>query len=337
MERVIKAFNLDFNHARNQFARPGDFAHAEAQAHFDFYRNLGCNTIQTFAVNCSGYSFFRGTVAPVQPGMSGDFLNELCELGQRAGMTVMGYFCAAGNRYWGQTHPDEVRPLKWEGSPGIPFTPEYIDYFAESVADAMKKTDIDGFMLDWLFNGHGPRERRFPWLDCEIHMYERLLKRKFPGSKQVSAEDEQIMDTLATQQMFTRIRAAADSAGSKRLVWLTSPSLNYRPLLDSGVYNGVDWIMNESSDASELATPLPAEARKIQCLCGWVSHEADRILAEVGDSPASGLGFYGFAAADLQTTLLKTAPNINEECALESIRRNACNVDIIRDLYHRMP
>lgn len=337
MTRIIKSFDLDFNHARNQFARPGDFARADAREHFAFYRDLGCNTIQTFAVNCSGYSFYRGTVAPVQPGMPGDFLNELCELGHAGGMTVMGYFCAAGNRHWGATHPDEVRPLKWEGSPGIPFIPEYIDYLGESIADAMRRTAVDGFMLDWLFNGHGPRERRFPWLDCEIRMFERLLKRKFPGSTVVSAEDEMAMDTLATAQMFARIRAAADSAGRKRLIWLTSPSLNYRPLLDSGVYEGVDWIMNESSDLAELQTPLPSGARKIQCLCGWVSHQAECILDSVGADASGQLGFYGFAAADLRTTLLKTEPGINEECQLESIRRNRQNVEVIRELYHRLP
>jgi len=47
----------------------------------------------------------------------------------------------------------------------IPLTKAYVDYLCRSVEDALKKTDIDGFMLDWLANTSGK------WLDCEKTMY----------------------------------------------------------------------------------------------------------------------------------------------------------------------
>lgn len=332
-QRRIKAFCLDFNHARNVFARPGDFAQADPEEHFAFYEELGANTIQTFAVNCSGYSFFQGNVAPVQPGMKGDFLAELTERGHRAGMLVMGYFCASANRYWAEKNPDLIHPRCSEYLSCIPFTPEYIDYFAAGVADAVNNTGIDGFMLDWLFNGHHHNMPRGYWLDCEIKMFETLLRKKFPGSKNVSAEDELIMDTLATRELFDRVRRAADSAGRKITIWLTSPTLLFRPLVDSGVYRQVDWLMNENANFADFPADIATTARKIQCICGWESHDAEKMIADI---LAKDAGFYGFAAAGLNTTLLKTLPETNEESRREAIRINVKNVDFIRNLYHRI-
>ena len=67
----IKSFCIDFNWSKGVFAAPGTFAHASAEEHFKWYRGLGIDTIQTFCVSCDGYAWFRGSVAPVQPGMNG--------------------------------------------------------------------------------------------------------------------------------------------------------------------------------------------------------------------------------------------------------------------------
>src|SRR3972149_1184450 len=77
----IKAFCIDFNWGSEGFAPPGMYASASAKEHVEWYRQLGVNTIQTFCVSCPGYAWYRSEVAPVQPGMKGDFLNEITALG----------------------------------------------------------------------------------------------------------------------------------------------------------------------------------------------------------------------------------------------------------------
>ena len=73
-ESRIKAFCVDFNWGPDGFAPPGMYAQASAQKHFEWYRDVGVNTIQTFCVSCPGYAWYKSDVAPAQPGMSNAFL-----------------------------------------------------------------------------------------------------------------------------------------------------------------------------------------------------------------------------------------------------------------------
>ena len=84
------------------------YAQADPRAHLQWYRELCANTIQTFCVSCCGYAWYRSEVAPVQPGMKGDFLKEITALAHAEGMQVMGYFCVGANTWWGETHPDKL-------------------------------------------------------------------------------------------------------------------------------------------------------------------------------------------------------------------------------------
>ena len=73
----------------------------------------------------------------------------------------MGYFCVGANSKWGTDHPE----LSY-GTPAtlhIPFTDEYLDYLAQSMGDAMKKTGMDGTMIDWVWNP-SDRLRLSGWL-----------------------------------------------------------------------------------------------------------------------------------------------------------------------------
>ena len=75
----IEAFCVDFNWGpggENGFAPPGLWADASPSAHVDWYAALGANTIQTFAVSCNGYAWYKnGAVHAVhrgaQPGNRG--------------------------------------------------------------------------------------------------------------------------------------------------------------------------------------------------------------------------------------------------------------------------
>ncbi len=58
-ESPIKAFCIDFNWGPkgiNGFAGPGVWAGASPEVHVCWYKGLGANVIQTFAVSCNGYA-----------------------------------------------------------------------------------------------------------------------------------------------------------------------------------------------------------------------------------------------------------------------------------------
>ncbi len=100
----IKSYCLDFNWAHGRragFAKPGDWKDADPAAHVAWYKAVGANVIQTFAVSCNGYAWYKNGAVPEQPGLKHDFLTEVVKLGHAEGMKVMGYFCIAANTRWG--------------------------------------------------------------------------------------------------------------------------------------------------------------------------------------------------------------------------------------------
>ncbi len=66
----IKAYCLDFNWGgRRQFAKPGSWCNSDPAAHVAWYKAMGVNVIQTFAVSCNGYAWYKNGVVPEQPGL----------------------------------------------------------------------------------------------------------------------------------------------------------------------------------------------------------------------------------------------------------------------------
>jgi hypothetical protein len=148
----IRAFCIDFNWGDGGvggFAKPGLWADASPAEHVAWYKALGCNTIQTFAVSCNGYAWYKGGRIPAQPGLEHDFLPEVVRLGHKHSMKVMGYFCAAANLRWSQTHPELSYGA--QGDQCIPFTDAYLDYLGQAVEEGLRLGKMDGFMVDWLF------------------------------------------------------------------------------------------------------------------------------------------------------------------------------------------
>jgi hypothetical protein len=162
--KQIKAFCIDFNwvhlarapgkpapsEAATIFAPPGHWADASPEEHVRWYEGLGANTIQTFAVSCNGYAWYKGGFVPPQPHLKHDFLPEVVNLAHKKGMLAMGYFCVGANSKWGHDHPD--LSYGTPTSPHIPFTDQYLEYLSQSMADAFMRTGIDGTMIDWVWN-----------------------------------------------------------------------------------------------------------------------------------------------------------------------------------------
>jgi len=295
----IKAFCVDFNWGPEGtgFAPPGMFAKASPKEHVRWYRDLGVNTIQTFCVNCCGYAWYRqSAVAPVQPGMTSDFLPEVTDLGHAAGMKVMGYFCIGANPLWGKMHPELSH-----GAPSqihIPYTTAYLDYLCRSMEDVVKKVPIDGFMTDWLYS---PKPK---WVECEQQMYAELLGKPFPGKEAMDAARTAEFQRKATERAWVRIRQATKSARQDCIIWLSCYDLREPQVVGSRLFQEVDWLMNEHPNTASLDAvrkEIGPHTRLIQCICGWGDqHDAAKVLR---DPRYADVGMYGFARADVTTTL----------------------------------
>jgi hypothetical protein len=288
----IKAFCIDFNWWNGKFALPGHWADASPQDHVAWYHDLGANVIQTFAVSCNGYAWYKGGCVPPQPGLKYNFLADVAELAHKKNMLAMGYFCIAANSKWGADHPE----LSY-GTPSalhIPFTDVYLDYLAQSLGDAIKKTGMDGTMIDWVWTP-GDSLRAQGWLPAEQKLFTQLTGKIFPASGQPAAEDKLEYERKAIDRCWARIIQARDQANPHCILWLSVSDLSQPCIKDSPMLREVDWLMNESPDPKLFETGrrmAGAKTRMIQNEVGWLNHDARESLA---DPRHRGLDLYGFA------------------------------------------
>jgi len=286
LRRPLRAFCVDFNWQVKGndlwFAAPGHWADADPAAQVQWCKAAGVNCIQTLILSCNGYAWYKGVPIPEQPGLKYDFLTEVAKQGHRQQMLVMGYYCIGANSLWGRNHPDQSY-----GTPAathIPLTGDYIDYLCGSVKDVLERTEIDGFMLDWMSNTSGR------WLDCEKKMYQELMAVPFPGAEQVTAAEKKAFDQKAVERCWTRIRDTARKVKPDCILWPNG--LNHLNLA------GVDWLLNEGPEVGKTAAALRQLAanrpvRIIQNQVGWPSHDARKVFA---DARYARWDFYGFAA-----------------------------------------
>jgi hypothetical protein len=154
----IKAYDIDFNWGEggpNGFSGPGLWADADPEAHVNWYADLGCNVIQSFAVSCNGYAWYKNGIVPEQPGLVHDFLTEQVKLAHRKNMKVFGYFCAGSNTRWGLENPDLSYGIP--SAPHIPYITKYIDFLCASIKMRLKKQAL----MESLLTGSGTRG--LPW------------------------------------------------------------------------------------------------------------------------------------------------------------------------------
>ena len=295
----IKSFCIDFNWHRkdgkaqwiNSFAKPGHWADADPQQHVDWYAALGANVIQTFAVSCNGYAWYKGGAVPSQPGLKYDFLPEMVRLGHKKNMLVTGYFCAGANTKFAQDHPD----LSY-GTPStlhIPFTDDYLAYLSRSIADAVKRTGMDGFMIDWIWNPN--TELRKPgWIEPEKKLYTQLTGRPFPAAGPPAA-DVLDYERKAIERCWRAVRKAAKGVRRDCVIWLSCSNLAAPTVEGAAWLKEVDWVMNESPNRALFESARKAvgpQTRMLQCLVGWPLHDADTYVA---DATTKGIDLYGFA------------------------------------------
>lgn len=314
----VKAFCIDFNWGDNGAAEPGLYAQADPAEHVRWYRDLGCNTIQTFCVSYNGYAWYPSRVAPVTPRLKDvDFLGTMVRLGHDAGMKVLGYFCLGANPHWEARNPDLVHGPDADHIK-IPLTLEYLDYFCRSIEDVLRQTAVDGFMIDWVRPTQHKR-----WLDCEKDMYRQLLGEKFPSASPPPADLTLEFDRRAIERAWRYITWVV-RAVRPAILWTNHPILKSEyPLWDGHrLLREVDWILNEAPELEHLEwlrTRVGPRTLIVQNLCGWGGHDA----AAWKNVDTRRFGLYGFAKADVATTL-----------PTDKDAANARNIRILREAYH---
>jgi hypothetical protein len=295
---TIKSYCLDFNWGEggpNAFAEPGLWADADPKEHVRWYKELGVNTIQTFIVSCNGYAWYKNDVVPTQPGLKHDFLPELVELGHKEGMKVMGYLCIGSNTRWGMENPDYSYGYPHDRH--IPFTERYKSYLDSIIRDAIKKTDIDGFMIDWFYQPNR-KSNDGNWLDCEKELYLELMGQPFPGENELSEDDYITYSRLAIENCWNTIFKAAKETKPDVIVWLTAFDIVHPHYINSKMFQEVDWLMNEEGDIKKMDSiknMVGDHTQLITCLANWNKKEATDVVI---DAAKADIGLYGFTRPD---------------------------------------
>ncbi len=299
----FKSYCIDFNWGPGEpktFARPGTWADADPAKHVAWYKAIGANIIQTFCVSCNGYAWYKNGVVAEQPGLKFDFLPDVVKLGHKEGMMVMGYFCIAANTRWGHQHPH----LSY-GTPSgyhIPYTDEYLAYLSAAIGDAVRKTGIDGFMIDWVWQPLRSSTGG-TWLECEKELYTQLMGEAFRGEDTLSKEQEVVYSRKAIDRCWKTIHRAAKEANPNGIIWLTSNKPTHPHVVNSMMYQEVDWLMNEDGDMERMNAIRPMvgkDTRLITCLANWNGQDATKVVPAALEA---GIGLYGFATPS-ETSLL---------------------------------
>jgi hypothetical protein len=296
LKKPIRSFCIDFNMQviSNQFnfdyAAPGQWADADPEAHVDWYQVFGVNCIQSFVLSCNGYAWYKGGPVPEQPGLKYDFLAELASRAHEKKMLVFGYYPLDLNILYGEQHPEErYYQSVWMGIPKayhIPFTTNYIDYVCASVDDVLRRTDIDGLLLDQVVNITG--YVRGHWLECEQAMYREITGKPFPGEEEITTQEILDFRRWSSDRILYRICQTARKAKPECVLWINSIDVAYE-------FPHADWYLNEPMDLDQIRVAkerMPGRShRYIQALAGWPSHDP-RIVMQMTNY--AQMDFYGF-------------------------------------------
>ena len=333
----IRAYCIDFNWGEggaHGFARPGLWADADPHAMVEWYAALGCNVIQTFAVSCNGYAWYKNGIIPEQPGLKYDFLTEQVKFAREKGIKVLAYFCVGANNKWETDHPDLCYQADGQQ---IPLTKVYINYLCASIADAIKKTDTDGIMLDWFYNPGGGRDPlpAFRWLPCEQEMYEELLGEQFPGINNLSEDKVLIFRQKAIGRAWEQIRNTVKATKPSCIIWLTAYEVNSREYQGNTLLKEADWVMNEAGDVSrtEAMKALVGEhTQLITCLANWNRQDPTIVIPA---ALAQGIGLYGFTKPTLGSMLPLVDTYLR--ASIDTLKGDALNIAVLARTYNDLP
>lgn len=336
-EHPIKAFNIDFNWGpggAHGFAKPGLWSDADPEEQVKWYEEMGCNTIQSFAVSCNGYAWYKNGIIPEQPGLKHNFLKEMVKLGHKKNMKVFGYFCVGANNRWEELHPELCYQMNGQQ---IPFTTQYLDYLCTSIEDAIVKTDMDGIMLDWFYNPGGGKDPLPPlkWLPCEQFMYQQLMKQPFPGKDKITAGIELDFRRKAIDRAWNQIHAITKKTKRDCIIWLTCYDVKSKEIAGSQMLKEVDWIMNEAGDIAStegLRDQVGSQTKIITCPSSWGQQDPTKAISR---AIKEKLGLYGFTKPVIGSSMLPVDTYLSK--SIDSFKGGALNIAVLARAYRGLP
>ena len=243
--------------------------------------------------SCSGGKIIRAV--PQQPGLKHDFLPELVELGHKEDMKVMGYLCIGSNTRWGMEYPEYS--YGYPNDRHIPFTKKYKQYLDSLIRDAIDKTGVDGFMIDWFYQPNRSSHDG-KWLDSEKELYSELMGKPFPGEEELSEEDYNQYSRLAIEDCWNTIYAAAKESNPDITIWLTAFDITHPHYLNSKMFQQIDWLMNEEGDIAKIDSikkMVGHHTQLITCLAKWNEKDPEVV---VPNALQAKIGLYGFTKPD---------------------------------------
>jgi hypothetical protein len=255
---------------------------------------------------------------------------RFAKLGHKEGMLVMGYFCISANPKWAKDHPE----LSY-GAPAtyhIPYTDEYLAYLSAAISDVVKKTGIDGFMIDWLWQ---PKRQstKGKWLDCEKKLYQQLMDEPFPGEDKLTPKQDLAYSRKAIDRCWKAIRKAAKDTNPDCIVWVTTNHMNHPHVVNSDMYKEADWLMNESGDMKrihDVKSMVGKNTRLITCLALWNGKDATKVVPE---AIKAGVGLYGFAKPRTADTGLVPLKGILSR-PVSGLKGDDRNIAVLARAYH---
>lgn len=335
---TIKAYCIDYNWGPggpNGFAAPGLWADSDPAEHVKWYADLGCNVIQSFAVSCNGYAWYKNGFVPEQPGLKHDFLSEQVKLAHEKNIKVFGYFCAGSNTRWGMENPEYSYGIP--ALPHIPYTHKYLDFLCASIEDAIKKTGIDGVFIDWLWNPGAVMEPYPPlrWIPCEQEMYQELMGQTFPGIEKITPESELEFRRKAIDRTWKRIKETVKKADPDCIIWLTCAQLTHSDIEGSDMLKEVDWVLNEAGDTATTTSArsmLGPETRMVTCLANWNGQDAAIVIP---DALKKSIGLYGFTKP-LNGSIM---PPVDYYLSVhpDTLKGDARNIALLARSYNNLP
>lgn len=336
-DETIKAYNVDYNWGpggAHGFASPGLWADANPDSLMQWYEDLGCNVVHSFGVSCNGYAWYKNGFVPEQPGLKYDFLTEMVKIGRKKNMKVFGYFCVGANNKWEEDHPDLCYQIDGQQ---IPFTKQYIDYLTFSIEDAIKKTDMDGIMLDWFYNPGGGREplSQLKWLACEQVMYTELMGEPFPGIDKMNPATELDFRRKAIDRAWQQIKKVTKETKPDCIIWLTAYEVDSKEYEGSALLHEVDWLMNEAGDierTNAMRDFVGTETRLITCLANWNKQNPAEVVPAAIEA---NVGLYGFTKPVAGPYMLPVDYYLSNP--VDSLKADEQNIAVLARAFNNLP
>ena len=252
-------------------------------------------------------------------------------------MRVMGYFCVAANTRWAKEHPNLSYGIPSDYH--LPLSDAYLDYLGVAVEDALRRTDMDGFMVDWLWNPKDEvraAQSKGHWIDCDKQLFETLVGKPFPADGRPAAADRQAYEHKAIERCWRRIHDTAKRVKPGCVIWISCYDVLDPTIQGSVALKEADWFMDESGNPEKMrniAAQLGPQTQQLLCVVGWgEGHNARKILA---DPSNAGYGIYGFMAPGPDSLPLPIARCLAQPS--DRFRGNERNVAVLARFFTGRP